>query len=1076
MKARTIRHISLHLAATLVAVCAGSLRAAEIRIDTHTFTVPDGFTIERVTSTDQAPRPVSAAFDDRGRLYVTDSSGSNEKPSEQLKNPKARILRLEDTNGDGVFDTSTVFADRVMFPQGCLWHDGSVYVAGPPSIWKFTDTDGDGIADKREEWFKGGTLTGCANDIHGPYLGPDGYIYWTKGAFDEQTHTLGNGRVLKDRAAHIYRAKPDGSDLDVVMTGGMDNPVGVAFTAEGEVVFTSTFIDFSQPGFRDGIGHASYGALFGKENSALDDGRVKRPSPDLTHPFVQFGAGAPSGLCRYQSSTFGEDYRDNLFASLFNLRKITRHKLRPSGATYASTDSDFVVSDNMDFHPTDVLEDPDGSLLIIDTGGWYKLCCPSSQIAKADVLGGIYRVRKAGAPRPTDPSGLRIAFAKLSVAWLVDSFYDIRPVVRAKAADELARRGDTAIPVLAMVIKYSQNLGLVQRAAQTLGRIRTPSAAAAMWENLGNTNQLTETFHDARRATVFKVIAQNRWEPGDAMTRFAIDIHLACSTPTVRRAAAELAGRLGATNHTSSLLRAAAEWGIDETVRRAATLALIEINRPDVLRGVIEREYKGTRSTGKSQELSVADTMNSSLRSAVLTALDQMDKGGLKPDEVIPFLTATNRVLRDTAAWITRRHPDWAASLAGFLGERLRQQDLSESERTELQRQLAAFAKSPAVQELLATTLARTETSARARLDTLRAMGQAGLKETPAAWRNGVAAALTNAERAVVREAVSTVRSFTIPKEERAPIVELLLAIGTDRTLESDMRLEALAAVPGGVAEPSEELFRFVLSNLHATHPVNTRGTAASVLAKARLRIEQQRTLAGAMTEVSPLEMTKLLALFEKSTDLQLGLQLVTALQQARPAGLRADVVRAALASFPPQVQERAKELLNKLNADAGKQQTHLEALLTEVRGKGDVRRGQAIFNSAKAACSACHAIGYQGGKLGPDLTRISEVRGERDLLEAIVFPSASFVRSYEPMVVAMKDGEEHSGVLRREDSSEVLLATGPTAEMRIARTDIKEMRPGTVSVMPQGLDEQLSRQELADLLAFLRNTKWGAQ
>ena len=129
-----------------------------------------------------------------------------------------------------------------------------------------------------------------------------------------------------------------------------------------------------------------------------------------------------------------------------------------------------------------------------------------------------------------------------------------------------------------------------------------------------------------------------------------------------------------------------------------------------------------------------------------------------------------------------------------------------------------------------------------------------------------------------------------------------------------------------------------------------------------------------------------------------------------------------------------------------------------------------------KAACSACHAIGYQGGKVGPDLTRISEVRGERDLLEAIVYPSASFVRSYEPMIVATKDGEEHSGVLRREDANEILIATGPTTEMRIARADITEMRPGAVSVMPQGLDEQLSRAELADLLAFLRNTKWGAQ
>jgi len=142
--------------------------AGEFKFPTQTFSVPDGFEVELVAGPPLVDRPVSASFDDQGRLYVTDSSGSNEKPDKQLANPPHRVVRLEDSDGDGRFDKSVEFADKVMFPQGCLWHDGSVYVAAPPSIWKFTDTDGDGVADKREEWFKGGTLTGCANDIHGP--------------------------------------------------------------------------------------------------------------------------------------------------------------------------------------------------------------------------------------------------------------------------------------------------------------------------------------------------------------------------------------------------------------------------------------------------------------------------------------------------------------------------------------------------------------------------------------------------------------------------------------------------------------------------------------------------------------------------------------------------------------------------------------------------------------------------------------------------------------------------------------------------------------------------------------------
>ena len=294
---------SVAFIAALAGLLHSPVAAAQFTVDGRKFTVPAGFIVERVATTNLVQRPVSGSIDDRGRLYVTDSSGSNLPPAEQLKNPTHRVLRLEDTNGDGIYDKSVVFADKVMFPQGCLWHAGSVYVAGPPSIWKFTDTDGDGVADKREEWFNGGTLTGCANDIHGPYLGPDGVLYWTKGAFSEQTHTLGDGSVLKDRAAHIFRRRPDGTGMGVVMTGGMDNPVEVAFSREGEVFFTSTFIDFSQPGFRDGIGHATYGAVFGKENDVLNDRAVKRTGPKLTQPFIQFGAGAPSG--RFQDQNPG---------------------------------------------------------------------------------------------------------------------------------------------------------------------------------------------------------------------------------------------------------------------------------------------------------------------------------------------------------------------------------------------------------------------------------------------------------------------------------------------------------------------------------------------------------------------------------------------------------------------------------------------------------------------------------------------------------------------------------------------------------------------------------------------------
>src|SRR5262249_16929169 len=124
--------------------------------------------------------------------------------------------------------------------------------------------------------------------------------------------------------------------------------------------------------------------------------------PIMTH----LGPAAACGLACYQSDVFGKEYHGNLFTCCFNLHKVVRHILAPDGATFHTTDSDFLTSDNTDFHPTDIHEDADGSLLVVDTGGWYKICCPTSQFSKPDVLGAIYRVRRKDAAPITDPRGI----------------------------------------------------------------------------------------------------------------------------------------------------------------------------------------------------------------------------------------------------------------------------------------------------------------------------------------------------------------------------------------------------------------------------------------------------------------------------------------------------------------------------------------------------------------------------------------------------------------------------------------------------------------------------------------------
>ena len=448
--------------------------ASEVELNGRHFKVADGFELTLVTTTAITARPINASLDERGRLYVTESSGSNAPVAEQLKTRPHSVLRLEDTTGDGIYDSRRVFAKNMMFPEGAMWLDGSLYVSAPPEIWKLTDTTGDGIADQREVWFDGKTLTHCANDLHGPYPGRDGWIYWCKGAFAEQTYQRPGRTPFVTKASHIFRAKPDGTEIEHVMTGGMDNPVDVAFSQSGERFFTTTFLQNPSGGKRDGIIHAVYGGLYGKRHSVIND-HVR--TGELMPPLIHLGAAAPSGLEAIDLRLLnGENHTAAgvdcaLVAAQFNKHAISLHVLREHGATYRSEDVDLVTCSHPDFHPTDVIQDVDGSLLIIDTGGWYKLCCPTSQLMKPDVPGAIYRLRST---RPTARPALPADWARIDVAELKTWFASRWPHAVEFAMRELARR-DAAIPELTKLTKHRDER-VRSNAVWTLSRVGSPDA------------------------------------------------------------------------------------------------------------------------------------------------------------------------------------------------------------------------------------------------------------------------------------------------------------------------------------------------------------------------------------------------------------------------------------------------------------------------------------------------------------------------------------------------------------------------------------------------------------------------
>ncbi len=1039
-------HCSM-LAAGVFALVAASLAAPRAQPRAIPvgpgLTAPPGFSVELVAGPPLVNRPIVADFDDEGRLYVADSSGSNDKVDKQLADKPHRIVRLEDTDGDGRFDSSTVFADKMMFPEGAMWLDGSLYVAAPPSIWKLTDTDGDGVADRREEWFQGKTLTGCANDLHGPYLGPDGWIYWTKGAFAEQTYERPGRPPLVTRASHVLRRRPGSASIEIVMTGGMDNPVDVAFTDTGERILSATFVEHPQLGRRDGLLHAVYGGVYGKQHVVIDG---HQRTGDLMPIMAQLGPAVPAGLTRYASRAFGDAFHDNFFGAMFNMRKVTRHVLEPSGATFTIRDTDFLVSDNRDFHPTDVIEDADGSLLVIDTGPWYKLCCPTSQLAKPEVLGGIYRVRRTGAAAIRDPRGRTLPWQAMPPAGLVGLLNDSRPAVQNRAVRVLAARGDAAIPALDEAIRHASAPDARRNGVWALTRMDGARARATVRLALGDRDE------SVRHAAIHSA---GLWRDAGSMP--LVLAALKSGPPSIQRPAAEALGRIGDPTAVPDLLTLAAS-NTDRVLEHSITYALIEINNPS--------------ATAASLQQAAA----SRSKRAALVALDQMDNGSLAAEQIVALLDSADPVLNETAWWIAGHHPDWGGALAGFFERHLAAAGTARADRNGLEQKLAQFSDNLAIQGLLATLVERAPAKEE-RLTALRVMTSAArtrLKVLPSGWIAPLVHALAGEDGDVAAQALVVIRAVPAAKETAPELRGALLRAGRDTTRATELRLNALAAIPEGLTVVGADVFELLETALAPKGPVSLRSTAAAIIEKATLDNTQLLALAPSLRTAGPLDLPRLLRAYGNGSDAA-GLAMIAALREsASRSSVRADVLRPVLVKYPEAVRKDAESLLASLDVDSAEQARRLEALLPALQG-GDVGRGQAVFNSQKAACYGCHAIGYMGGRIGPDLTRIGQVRSERDLLEAVVFPNASFARGYEPVVIRTRSGDVRWGVLKSNDlMDEVVLATA-VDETRIPRRDIVEMEPGTVSLMPQGFAEQLTRQELADLLAFLKATRSGA-
>ncbi len=1001
--------------------------------------LPAGYESELVAGPPLVTHPTMGCFDDRGRLFICNNAGvnlSNTELEQQLPNT---IRMLEDTDRDGRFDRSTVFADKMTYPMGAAWHNGALYVASPPYIWRLEDTNDDGVADKREILVSQFGYNGNAASIHGCFAGPDGRMYWCDGYHGHEFRDQ-KGKVTSQReGSYIFSCRTDGSDVRIHCGGGMDNPVEVDFTKEGEMLGTVNIL-YTRPRV-DCFVHWLYGGAYPHRERVLKE---LKTTGDLLGPVHRFGHVATSGTTRYKSGVLDHRWRDNYFATFFNAGKVVRLDLAREGSSFQATQREFLSSDSRDFHPTDVLEDADGSLLVIDTGGWFYRGCPTSQHAKPEILGGIYRIRRRGMTPLIDPWGLEIDWAKLNDEELARHLNDSRFQVREHSINECVRRAETIVPVLTRIIKTRdsrERLGAIWALTRMLGERKQPKPAIQ--------NAIRLALND-REASMRLAATRSLATYSDSGAFDKLSDLLNTDEPSIRRESAKALGRLGNPKAIPALLRGLSRK-IDRSEEHALLYALIELGQPNAL-------------------LIGLQDPSPAVKRGTIIAMEQIDPLRLQIQQLEPLLDAEDFALRRAVLKIYQQHAasnEWADSAAGHLRQWLNDETLATKRDETIQELLVAFAGQPSVAEVIGETLNRQKVSKKIRDTILAAIAGGNKLPLHESWLAPLSDGLKSNDEELLRKTLAAVSALDTTRFR-----ESLQKIENDDTRSVLLRVLATEAASGRDNRLNHAAFAMLLDLIRKGGESKELGRAVQLIGTANLTQEQLLLLAPIIKQAGSVEIRSLLPPYQRNQNPEVVTAFLNAMEQSRslmsvpPVELSEIIKR-----YPAQFRERANALLDRLKREEQQRLTRLDQLLPKLK-RGDADRGRALFFAEKSKCATCHRILDKGGRIGPDLSTIGSNRSAADLLESIVFPSATLVRDYQPYSILTTAGQTLTGLIIRDTGDEIFVQQQIGEPIRVARKEIETLLPSTVSIMPNGLDKSLAEEELADIVAYLQSLK----
>jgi quinoprotein glucose dehydrogenase len=1097
---QTTEHDPTKPFAPKIAAASDEPRQAMARIS-----VPAGMKIELFAAEPLLANPVAFCFDEKGRCYVaetfrikqgvTDNRNHMSWLNDDLASRTVadriamyrkylkekfstyeiahdRVRRLEDTNGAGVADHATVFADG--FHQaadgigaGVLARQGNVYYTCIPNLWLLKDTNGTGKATSRRALSTGYGVhvSFYGHDLHGLRMGPDGRLYFSIGDRGLNVRTEDGRTLVYPDTGAVLRCEPDGSDLEVFAMG-LRNPQKLAFDEFGNL-FTGDnnsdsgdkarvvyVVDGSDSGWRIGYQYPTSLSDRGPWNAERLWHLPHADQPAYIVPPIAHLADGPSGFTynpgaaalpeRYDGHFFLCDFRGDPAKS-----GIRSFAVKPKGASFEMVDAQQFVWSVL---ATDCEFGPDGGFYISDwVNGW-----------EGTGKGRIYRVADSAQRR--NP-------AVREVGTLLAQGFGQRPLdellkllehrdmrVRQEAQFALAAKGkEEAQPTAS---------GLYRVAKESKNRL---ARLHAIWA-LGQLSRRRDLALSPTGATDLRLLLSDRDAEirtqaartlGDSKLTGLADVIplLGDAEPRVRMHAALALGRRG--------------QSLSEQDKRRALLAVCTLLRENADRDAFLRHggVMALASLGSVDWLAQHRDDAPAVRLGCLLALRRRNSPAVRTflADADPGLVAeAARAIHDVPI------PEALPDLAHLLGST---RQLSEPT---LYRALNAHFRlgQAGNAEAVAACAARADAPVQLRIEAVKMLGswaQPGRRDritgvtqdlgtrpgmlAADAMRRQLGGIFAGPDR--LREEAADVAGKLALKEIGPTLFQLLV----DTHAAGSTRAGALAALDVLLDDRLSQAIPLALKD----HDARVRNAGRRVLAKRQpaAAVAELRTAldTGEISEQQT-ALTLLGLSSDPAADALLSLWLDRLLQGKVAGALHLELLQAA-------GQRRSIDIQQKLaHWQAARRPNDPLAAYRETLLGGDATAGRDIFlHKTEVACLRCHKVQGQGGEVGPDLTGIGAKQTREYLLESIVEPSRQIAKGFETVVLALRNGTFVSGVLKAETATEIRLITAEAQTIVVPKKEIEERTTGK-SAMPEDLNKHLSKAELRDLVEFLAGLK----